>query len=350
MIPERSSAHDIRLVAPLGRRATDRLSACRAGSRHRPSEWRLRLGVGLPATSGAVTAPGVPAAQPVPAAPEMVTPPDRRTQPGPAGRARRGQRQRRPAAWNMKVVSNTPPSEKFVGAPNSDLAFTGKYIIQGNFNGYQVWDISDPRPDRRWPQAYPCPARRRATSRSTRTCCSCRVKPRPGGSTAACRACPSRSARIGCAASGSSTSPTWLTPGVSPSPDLPRLAHPYRRDRSRDPENVYVYVSGSAGVRSAEELPGCLDGPIDDPNTARFRIEVIKVPLAAPERAAIVSSPRIFNNLPAPPRHADPPGTGRAGRGTPPAPDAPGATATAPGVAPGARNSRAGIACTAARD
>ena len=26
----------------------------------------------------------------------------------------------------------------------------------------------------------------------------------------------------------------------------------------RDPENVYVYISGSAGVRSPNELPGCV--------------------------------------------------------------------------------------------
>ena len=50
-----------------------------------------------------------------------------------------------------------------------------------------------------------------------------------------------------------------------------------------DNDNVYIYVSGTAGVRSAEEVPGCADGGIDDPNTARFRLEVIKVPLAAPE-------------------------------------------------------------------
>jgi hypothetical protein len=72
-----------------------------------------------------------------------------------------------------------------------------------------------------------------------------------------------------------------------------------------DNDNVYIYVSGTAGVRSTEELPGCQDGGIDDTNTARFRLEVIKVPLAAPEKAAIVSSPRIFNGLPVPPRNAD---------------------------------------------
>ena len=49
------------------------------------------------------------------------------------------------AAWNLRVLSQTPPSEQFVGQTNSDLAFTGQYAIQGNYNGYQVWDITDPR-------------------------------------------------------------------------------------------------------------------------------------------------------------------------------------------------------------
>src|SRR5207253_11203750 len=65
-----------------------------------------------------------------------------------------------------------------------------------------------------------------------------------------------------------------------------------------DNDNVFIYVSGTAGVRSAEELPGCAEGDIDNPNSSRFRLEVIKVPLKAPETAAIVSSPRIFNALP----------------------------------------------------
>src|SRR6185436_10541667 len=72
-----------------------------------------------------------------------------------------------------------------------------------------------------------------------------------------------------------------------------------------DDANVFVYVSGTAGVRSAEEVPGCQDGGYDDPNTARFRLEVIKVPLRAPVQAAIVSSPRIFQGLPVPPRNEE---------------------------------------------
>ena len=67
----------------------------------------------------------------------------------------------------------------------------------------------------------------------------------------------------------------------------------------KDHDNVYIYISGSAGVRSPSELAGLrrARSPDQDPNSALFRIEVIKVPLAHPEQAAIVSSPRIFNDL-----------------------------------------------------
>ncbi|UCF21694.1 MAG: hypothetical protein JSU87_12575, partial [Gemmatimonadota bacterium] len=48
------------------------------------------------------------------------------------------------AVWNLRVVSKTPPPKEFVGITNSDLAFTGHYAIQGNYNGIQIWDISNP--------------------------------------------------------------------------------------------------------------------------------------------------------------------------------------------------------------
>jgi hypothetical protein len=74
-----------------------------------------------------------------------------------------------------------------------------------------------------------------------------------------------------------------------------------------DKDNVYVYISGSAPVRSPKELPGCSGASLDeDPNSALFRIEVIQVPLSDPSKAHIVSSPRIFQDLAAPPRHAEP--------------------------------------------
>ena len=62
-----------------------------------------------------------------------------------------------------------------------------------------------------------------------------------------------------------------------------------------DKDNVYIYVSGASYVRQAEELAGCSnEAPDKDPNTALFRIDVIKVPVAAPQDAKVVSSPRVF--------------------------------------------------------
>jgi hypothetical protein len=62
-----------------------------------------------------------------------------------------------------------------------------------------------------------------------------------------------------------------------------------------DKDNVYLYVSGTSFVRPAAELAGCSgEAPDKDPNTSLFRIDVIKVPVAAPEQAKVVSSPRVF--------------------------------------------------------
>ncbi len=62
-----------------------------------------------------------------------------------------------------------------------------------------------------------------------------------------------------------------------------------------DKDNAYIYVSGTSFVRQPEELAGCSgEKPDKDPNTALFRIEVIKVPVAAPQDAKVVSSPRVF--------------------------------------------------------
>ncbi len=62
-----------------------------------------------------------------------------------------------------------------------------------------------------------------------------------------------------------------------------------------DSENVYIYGSGTSTVRSGDELAGCskLD-PQEDPDTSLFSIDVIQVPLASPEKARIVNRPRIF--------------------------------------------------------
>jgi hypothetical protein len=62
-----------------------------------------------------------------------------------------------------------------------------------------------------------------------------------------------------------------------------------------DKKNVYIYVSGTSVVRSPNELAGCSGKrPEEDPNTSLFRIDIIQVPLAAPQNAKVINSPRIF--------------------------------------------------------
>src|SRR5689334_9427612 len=48
------------------------------------------------------------------------------------------------AIWNLRKVSHTPSPEHFAGVTNSDLGFSGTNVIQGNYNGFQIWDISNP--------------------------------------------------------------------------------------------------------------------------------------------------------------------------------------------------------------
>ena len=65
-----------------------------------------------------------------------------------------------------------------------------------------------------------------------------------------------------------------------------------------DNANVYIYISGSAPVRSPNELAGCSAmSPEEDPNSELFRIEVIQVPVAHPEQSHVVSKPPILAAL-----------------------------------------------------
>src|SRR5438046_5948715 len=60
------------------------------------------------------------------------------------------------AQWNMKLVSNNPSPSPFDSSTNSDLAFYKNYVIQGSYDGFQVWDISTPgKPTLK--KAYYCP-------------------------------------------------------------------------------------------------------------------------------------------------------------------------------------------------
>ena len=211
------------------------------------------------------------------------------------------------AAWNMRLVSTTPATGKFVDVTNSDLAFIGPYAIQGNYNGYQVWDISNPAAPT-LKTSYFCPA-----SQSDVSVYKNLLFVSGEG----------LSGRLDCGAEGvkDTVSKERLrglrifditdinNPKYVGNVQTCRGSHTHTLlVDPKDQANVYVYISGSAGVRSPSELEGCSRlTPDKDPNSALFRIEVIKVPLAHPEQAAIVSSPRIFNNLVAPARHGEAP-------------------------------------------
>ena len=61
--------------------------------------------------------------------------------------------------------------------------------------------------------------------------------------------------------------------------------------------NIYVYGSGTSSVRPGDELAGCSDEPpSENPDTALFRIDVIRIPLPRPEDARIVARPFIFRD------------------------------------------------------
>jgi len=207
------------------------------------------------------------------------------------------------AMWNLRVVSSTPPTERFVGVTNSDLAFTGEYAIQGNYSGVQIWNIENPNAPASV-VTFVCPASQSDVSVYKNLLfvsgegMSGRLDCGSEGISEAVSHDRMRGIRIFDIAD--IRNPVYLT-----NVQTCRGSHTHTVLKAPDdPDNVYVYVSGSAPVRPAEELPGCSAlSPSEDPNSALFRIEVIQVPLDNPAEAAIVTSPRIFQDLLAPAVH-----------------------------------------------
>jgi hypothetical protein len=185
----------------------------------------------------------------------------------------------------------SPGDRRFI---NSDLAFRGTLLYQGNYQGFQVFDIADPA-EPALVVSVLCPGGQGDVS--------------VFGNLVVVSAQESRG-RIDCGLDGVADSiSTERMQGVRIF-DLSDMRNPRQVAAVQacrgshthtlvtdpdDPANLYVYIQGTGGVRPADELAGCssLD-PNEDPNTSRFRIEVVRVPLDAPERAEIVSMPRIF--------------------------------------------------------
>jgi hypothetical protein len=194
---------------------------------------------------------------------------------------------------------------------NSDLAFQGNHLFQGNFYGVNIYDIANPAS---------------ATLLTSMVC--------PGGQgdvsvykNLLFMSVEMPNGRLDCGVEGFPPEPP---PPAGDEKEKKRRIPAAQKERFRgvrifdisdiknpkqvaavqtcrgshthtlvvdpnDKDNVYIYVSGTSFVRQAEELAGCSgEKPDKDPNTALFRIEVIKVPVAAPQDAKVVSSPRIF--------------------------------------------------------
>jgi hypothetical protein len=185
----------------------------------------------------------------------------------------------------------TPGDGRF---SNTDLAFQGNRLFQGNYNGFQVYDISNPG-DPQLEVAVVCPGGQGDISVYKHLLVM---------------SAQERRGRLDCGVEGVEETVSDVRLLGIRIFDISDISNPRQvaavqscrgshthtivEDPS-DPDNVYVYIQGTSGVRPAEELPGCSGAdPADDPNTSLFRIEVVRVPLAAPEQAEIVSMPRIF--------------------------------------------------------
>ena len=205
------------------------------------------------------------------------------------------------AVSNMKVLASVASPAGFLGITNSDLAFTGKYAIQGNYNGPVIWDMSNPAKPT-LVTAYSCPASQNDISVfknlmfMSAEAQNGRIDCKPGG------APDSKDRMRGVRVFDISDikNPKLLT-----NVQTCRGSHTHTvLDDPKDKQNVYIYVSGSSGIRSADELPGCdANLSAEQQAASKLRIEIIKVPLNDPSKAAVVGRANIFSGLKANPAH-----------------------------------------------
>jgi hypothetical protein len=231
-----------------------------------------------------------------------------------------------PGAEHAPAAPNAPPPPPAAvqyGSTNSDLAFSGNHVFVGNYNGINFYDVDNPGKVK-LRTSLVCPGGQgdvsvyghllfmSAEAVNGRIDCGTQGIPLPPGYVA-----PPPPPPAPVVAGAAPARPPRPLPPPSPDRfrgvrifDISDLANPKQVATvqscrgshthtlvidPKDKDNVYIYISGTGGVRQAEELADCSGGdPDKNPNTALFRIDIIKVPLAHPEQAKIVSSPRIF--------------------------------------------------------
>ncbi|HSJ30322.1 MAG TPA: hypothetical protein VK933_02735, partial [Longimicrobiales bacterium] len=213
------------------------------------------------------------------------------------------------AGWNMQLTSWSPKPMQFDSARglayiNSDLAFRGNTLYQGNFSGFSVWDISNPAD----PELL-----------STVVCATDQGDPSIYGNLLFISAESGRS-RKDCGMQGVEDGADRMR-GVRifdvSDPRSPRLVKNIQTCRGShthtivphptDSNVLYIYVGGSSSVRDAAEVPEieCSEGTVaENPNTSQYRVDIIRVPLNNVEQAAVVGYARIFEDLPRSPGRA----------------------------------------------
>ena len=195
---------------------------------------------------------------------------------------------------------DAPPDPRFANMlafANSDLAFSGNHLFMGSFHGFNTYDIERPGKPKILASVV-CPGGQGDVSVHGNLLIM---------------SVEQTSGRIDCGTQGVSTPVSAerfrgvrvfdITDANKPrqvaAVQTCRGSHTHTLVTDpNDTANLYVYGSGTGSVRSAEELAGCSKlKPDEDPNTALFSIDVIQVPLAAPQNAKIVNRPRIFADL-----------------------------------------------------
>ena len=189
---------------------------------------------------------------------------------------------------------------------NSDLAFGGNYVYQGNFAGFTIWDVSNPAKPKVVsvvscitsqgdPSIYGNLLFLSAEGGGNRNDCAKGGVQDPKDHMAGVRIYDV--SESGAAAAGEERA------------DVQRLAHAHDRPEPRRTRTSSTSTCRAARARvRRRRSPGCKNGtdPADETNSL-FRLDVIKVPLEHPEKAEVVTGARIFTGLDPAPRAASRP-------------------------------------------
>ncbi|HEX6993085.1 MAG TPA: DUF305 domain-containing protein [Gammaproteobacteria bacterium] len=188
------------------------------------------------------------------------------------------------------------PRPSLLSFANTDIVFAGDLLVAGNYHGFNVYDISDPRSPVHVSSVV-CPGGQGDVSivgdlliysvEQTRGRLDCGLQGVAGETSSerfrGIRIFDISDVRMPRQVGAVQTCRGSHTHTVVTDPD--------------DDGNVYVYASGTSRVRPGEELEGCSDeSPFENPDTALFRIDVIKIPVDDPGNASVVSRPFIFSD------------------------------------------------------